>query len=236
MHQKPYIIVGLDVENKTKALAIVDQLDPKKCRLKVGKEMFTRYGPDFIKALIAKGFDIFLDLKYHDIPNTVARACVAAAELGVWMVNVHAAGGAQMMQAAREALDSFPAKKPLLIGVTILTSLSQSDLEEIGFTGTVESNVLRLAKLCQHSGLDGVVCSAQEAALLRKEMNNDFCLVTPGIRPAGTDLGDQKRVMTPAQAIDLGANFLVIGRPVTQAENPGFIVDKIDQEISEKHM
>jgi len=226
MHQQPRLIVGLDLADKIKALSIVDQLNPTFCRVKVGKEMFTRYGPPLVETLIAKGFDVFLDLKYHDIPNTVAKACIAAAELGVWMISVHAAGGSNMMNAAREALDKL-GHRPLLIGVTVLTSFSQQDLTEVGFVGTPEENVLRLATLTQQSGLDGVVCSAQEAVRLRQAFGENFCLVTPGIRLLGDDIHDQQRVMTPQQAVDAGADYLVIGRPVTQAVDPGGVVEQI---------
>jgi orotidine-5'-phosphate decarboxylase len=213
------IIVALDFADEASALALVERLDPGLCRLKVGKEMFTRLGPAFVERLMKRGFDVFLDLKFHDIPNTVARACAAAAGLGVWMLNVHASGGRRMMEAAREALDGF-AQRPLLIGVTILTSLSAEELSEIGFTGSPEENVRRLAALAQQSGLDGVVCSPRDAAALRSERGDDFLLVTPGVRPAGADIGDQRRVMTPADAMRAGASYLVIGRPITAAADP----------------
>jgi orotidine-5'-phosphate decarboxylase len=209
----------LDFADAQSALNFVKPLRPEICRLKVGKELFAVAGPELVSSLIASGFDVFLDLKYHDIPNTVAKAVQAAARLGVWMVNVHALGGRKMMQAARVALDEFE-KRPLLIAVTVLTSMEQSDLAEIGLQGSPQDNVLRLAKLAQSSGLDGVVCSAQEAQLLRRSLGPGFCLVTPGIRPEGSAVNDQKRIMTPKQAMDCGASYLVIGRPITQTQSP----------------
>ena len=213
------IIVALDYPDAESALSLVDRLDPSLCRLKVGKEMFTQLGPSFVEGLMKRGFDVFLDLKFHDIPNTVARACAAAAGLGVWMMNVHASGGRRMMEAAREALEPFE-QRPLLIAVTILTSLSAEELAEIGFQGSPEDNVRRLAALTQSAGLDGVVCSPREAAALKSERGGDFLLVTPGVRPAGADIGDQRRVMTPADALVAGSSFLVIGRPITGAPDP----------------
>ena len=213
------IIVALDYADEAPAMALVDKLDSSLCRLKVGKEMFTRLGPDFVRRLVGRGFDVFLDLKFHDIPNTAGRACVAAAELGVWMMNVHASGGRRMMAAAREALAPFD-NRPRLIGVTVLTSLDAQDLGEIGFAGTPEDNVRRLARLALSSGLDGVVCSPHEAAVLRGDLGDDFLLVTPGVRPAGADIGDQRRVMTPAHAMAAGSSYLVVGRPITAAADP----------------
>ena len=213
------VLVALDFSSRQSALGFVEKLDPLLCRLKVGKELFAVAGPEFVSALIQRGFDVFLDLKYHDIPNTVAKAVQAAARLGVWMVNVHALGGRKMMEAAQKALADCE-HKPLLIAVTVLTSMEQSDLTEIGLQGTPEENVLRLATLAQSSGMDGVVCSAQEVALLRKTIGEDFCLVTPGIRPEGCSRDDQKRIMTPKEAIDSGSSYLVIGRPITQSKDP----------------
>ena len=213
------IIVALDYADEGSALSLVERLDPALCRLKVGKEMFTHLGPIFVERLMKRGFDVFLDLKFHDIPNTVARACAAAAGLGVWMMNVHASGGRRMMEAACEALEGLQ-HRPLLIGVTILTSLSAEELAEIGFSGSPEDNVRRLAALAQSAGLDGVVCSPREAAALRAERGDDFLLVTPGVRPAGADIGDQRRVMTPADAMAAGSSYLVIGRPITGASDP----------------
>jgi len=213
------VIVALDFPDERQALALVDRLQPGGCRLKVGKEMFTRLGPVFVERLMNKGFEVFLDLKFHDIPNTVARACAAGADLGVWMMNVHAGGGRRMMEAAREAVDKYQSR-PLLIGVTILTSLSAEELTEIGFAGSPEDNVRRLAALAQSSGLDGVVCSPREAAPLRTDLGDDFLLVTPGVRPAGAEVGDQRRVMTPEQAMAAGSSYLVVGRPITGAPDP----------------
>lgn len=216
----PKIIVALDFPSKNPALALADQLDPAKCRLKVGKELFTRSGPDLVKALQSRGFDIFLDLKFHDIPNTTSAAVVAAAELGVWMVNVHASGGEKMMVACRERLEAFGNDRPLLIAVTVLTSMSDEDLAGIGITGSAEAHVSRLATLTKNSGLDGVVCSAQEAPRLKAEQGSDFQLITPGIRPLTADKGDQQRIMTPTDALKAGSDYLVIGRPITQAPDP----------------
>jgi len=224
------IIVALDFPDAASALALVDRLDPALCRLKVGKELFTVAGPDLVRALVARGYEVFLDLKFHDIPNTVAAACRAAAGLGVWMMNVHAAGGRRMMQAAREALAELP-QRPLLIGVTVLTSMSAEDLAETGIAAEPADQVMRLASLTQACGLDGVVCSAQEAALLRQRLGEDFRLVTPGIRPAGSEAGDQRRVMTPTQAIAAGATDLVIGRPITAAADPVKVLQSINDEI-----
>jgi orotidine-5'-phosphate decarboxylase len=229
------IIVALDFPDALTALQLVEQLEPSMCKLKVGKELFTRAGPSLVEKLSGKGFDVFLDLKFHDIPNTVASACKAAAELGVWMVNVHTFGGRAMMEAAREAIDTFD-NKPLLIGVTVLTSMDDAALREIGIEQSAQEQVVRLAKLAQTSGLDGVVCSAQEAQLLRQLMGERFALVTPGIRPAGSDKGDQKRIMTPKLAIDSGASYLVIGRPITQAQNPLAVIKQITEEISSTHL
>ncbi|MCA1925002.1 MAG: orotidine-5'-phosphate decarboxylase [Thiobacillus sp.] len=213
------IIVALDFADVSAARALVSRLDPALCRLKVGKELFTVAGPDLVRELAGHGYEVFLDLKFHDIPNTVAAACRAAASLGVWMLNVHAAGGRRMMEAAREALAGLP-HPPLLIAVTVLTSMSADDLGEVGVTGAPADQVLRLARLTQSCQLDGVVCSAQEAALLRASLGTDFRLVTPGIRPPGSADGDQRRVMTPVEALKAGATDLVIGRPITGALDP----------------
>lgn len=229
---RPRVIVALDYPAAEPALALADRLQPGRCRLKVGKELFTRCGPKLVSQLVERGFEVFLDLKYHDIPNTVARACTAAAELGVWMVNVHASGGRRMLEAAREALEAAP-RRPLLIAVTILTSLSEEDLHEIGFAGTPADNVRRLAELAQAAGSDGVVCSPQEVAMLRATQGSEFRLVTPGIRPAGSARGDQTRVMTPAEALAAGADDLVIGRPITAARDPMAVLAGIDAEIAE---
>jgi len=224
------IIVALDFADADSALTLVQRLDPALCRLKVGKELFTVAGPELVRALVARGFEVFLDLKFHDIPNTVAAACKAAAGLGVWMLNVHASGGRRMMMAAQTALAELP-KPPLLIAVTVLTSMSAEDLGEVGVSDTPADQVLRLARLTQQCKLDGVVCSAQEAAMLRADLGADFRLVTPGIRPAGAELGDQRRVMTPAEALRAGATDLVIGRPITAAPDPLAALKQIQSDI-----
>ncbi|MGD8570315.1 MAG: orotidine-5'-phosphate decarboxylase [Gammaproteobacteria bacterium] len=224
------VIVALDFDSGKKALALVDQLKPDMCRLKIGKELFTRTGPQLVKHLVDKGFDIFLDLKFHDIPNTVAKACASAAELGVWMVNVHTQGGPKMMQEARDAIAHYK-RRPLLIGVTILTSLSDEDLQAVGLQGSAEQNVVRLAKLAETCGLDGVVCSPMEVLTLRNEVGENFQLVTPGIRPKGSSRDDQSRVMTPKAALMAGSSFIVVGRPITQAKNPLAALQAILTEI-----
>ncbi len=229
--REPRIVVALDYADPTEALTLVGRLDPRQCRLKIGKELFTRGGPDLVRHVVASGFDVFLDLKFHDIPNTVAQAVKAAAELGVWMVNVHALGGRKMLQAARAALDELP-KPPLLIAVTVLTSLDEVELREVGLIGSVEDNVSRLAGLAQQCGLDGVVCSAWEARSLRARFGPRFQLVTPGIRPGGADLNDQKRSMTPADALRAGADYLVIGRPITQAADPSRMLRTLADDIA----
>jgi len=225
------VIVALDFAREADALALVERLDPARCRLKVGKEMFTRSGPQLVEKLVAKGYDVFLDLKFHDIPNTVAGACRSAAELGVWMVNVHTLGGRKMMESAREAVDKS-ASRPLLIGVTILTSMGAGDIAEVGLSGTPADNVRRLASLAKVSGLDGVVCSPMEVAMLRQNIGNDFSLVTPGIRPAWAEKGDQTRITTPADAIALGSDYLVIGRPITGAPEPLQALSMIEDELN----
>ena len=215
----PKIIVALDYPDAASALNLVAQLDPSICRLKVGKELFTAAGPQFVEQLAHSNFGVFLDLKFHDIPNTVAKACKSGCNLGVWMLNVHASGGLEMMQAARQAIDSS-LTKPLLIAVTVLTSMNQESLNQIGITSTLSDHVLKLAQLTKQARLDGVVCSALEAQILRKAIGDDFCLVTPGIRPANVNQNDQSRVVTPANALANGASYLVVGRPITLAENP----------------
>ncbi len=226
----PKIILALDYPEAAPALALADRLQPAQCRVKVGKELFTASGPSLLEQLMRRGFEVFLDLKFHDIPNTAAQACKAAASLGVWMVNVHALGGRRMMEAAREAI-SGGAHQPKLIAVTVLTSMAQEDLAEVGINAAPADMVLRLAALARDSGLDGVVCSAQEAALLRKHCGSKFCLVTPGIRPAQAGLDDQSRVMTPLAALQAGASYLVIGRPVTNAADPAQALADINKEI-----
>ena len=228
----PRVIVALDYPSADAARAFVAGVDPRLCRLKVGKELFTRSGPTLVEELAAKGFDVFLDLKFHDIPNTVAQACAAAADLGVWMMNVHAGGGRRMMAAAREALERRAGARPLLIGVTVLTSMGPEDLAEVGVPVAPADQVLRLADLAHAAGLDGVVCSPKESALLRRRLGEGFLLVTPGVRPVGADIGDQKRVLSPAEAIQQGSDYLVIGRPVTQADDPVAVLRAINAEIS----
>lgn len=213
------IIVALDAKSQYDALTIAEQLDPALCRVKVGKELFTHEGPSVVKALHDKGFEVFLDLKFHDIPNTTAQAVCAAADLGVWMVNVHASGGRKMMETCVERLKAGNYNTQL-IAVTVLTSMGREDLKDIGLDIEPFEQVKRLAKLTQDSGLDGVVCSAQEAKMLRETLGQDFALVTPGIRPAGSNADDQKRILTPKQAMLDGSTHLVIGRPITQSENP----------------
>ena len=222
----------MDYADMTSALELAGRLDPKQCRLKVGKELFTCSGPIVIEKLIGAGFDVFMDLKFHDIPNTVAKACDVAASLGVWMLNVHAAGGRQMLSTARNAIDKSR-QKPLLVAITVLTSLTGTDLRETGVAGNVRQQVSKLAQLSQECGLDGVVCSANEASLLRKQCGQKFCLVTPGIRPAGSLNDDQKRIITPAKAMAAGSDYLVIGRPVTQATDPLKALMEIEAEISQ---
>jgi orotidine-5'-phosphate decarboxylase len=228
----PKIIVVLDYPDATSALRLVDHLSPELCGLKVGKELFTAAGPAFVEKLVARGFCIFLDLKYHDIPNTVANACKAAAKLGVWMINVHALGGFKMMEAARAALDSLTGPKPLLIAVTVLTSATQEDLQRLHITQPLAHLVVDLAKLAQQAGLDGVVCSAEEVSAIRAACGTKFALVTPGIRPAGSAKDDQVRIMTPKEAIAAGSDYLVIGRPITQASEPLQALRNIYTEIS----
>ncbi len=227
------ILVALDYHDLNSALRFVDQIDPRSCRLKVGKEMFTLFGPSLVKDLQQRGFEVFLDLKFHDIPNTTAHAVAAAADLGVWMVNVHASGGARMMNAAREALVSFGKDAPLLIAVTVLTSMDADDLKGLGIMLTPAEQAERLAKLTHECGLDGVVCSAHEARRFRQVIGQDFSLVTPGIRPAGSDAGDQRRIMTPQQAKLAGVDYMVIGRPITQSADPAATLQSILHSLEE---
>ena len=227
----PKVIVALDFPSADEALALVKRLQPELCRLKVGKELFTAAGPRLVEQLVGDGFGVFLDLKFHDIPNTVAAACKTAAKLGVWMLNVHALGGRAMLDAAREAIAGAE-HRPRLIAVTLLTSMGRDDLAELGLSGEPEQVVLRLGKLARACGLDGVVCSAQEAALLRRELGHDFLMVTPGIRPAAASKDDQVRIMTPADAIIMGSDYLVVGRPITQAADPLHALQMINQEVT----
>ena len=228
----PKVIVALDYENQVDALDFVDNIDPASCRLKVGKEMFTLFGPDFVRVLHQRGFSVFLDLKFHDIPNTCSKAVRAAAELGVWMTNVHASGGERMMAASREILEPYGKDRPLLIAVTVLTSMEQSDLADIGLNVNPQDQVKRLATLTKNSGLDGVVCSAQESQVLKQGLGKDFKLITPGIRPAGSDAGDQRRIMTPYDAVQAGSDYLVIGRPITQSLNPNQVLIDINATLN----
>lgn len=230
-HSKSPIIVALDYPNEAGALAMAAKLNPENCRVKVGKELFTRCGPAIIEKLHVAGFEVFLDLKFHDIPNTTANAVAVAADLGVWMVNVHASGGQRMMAACVEKLQSFR-QRPLLIGVTVLTSMQTEDLQQLGLDIAPLDQVMRLAQLTQDSGLDGVVCSSHEVSDLKIRLGKDFKLVTPGIRPAFAEQGDQRRVMTPREAIDAGSDYLVIGRPITQAPDPLAAVSQITEELN----
>jgi orotidine-5'-phosphate decarboxylase len=255
MTSDPRVIVALDFPDAKGALALAKRIDPKLCRVKVGKELYTAAGPSLVEKLQQSGFGVFLDLKFHDIPNTVAGACLAAARLGVWMVNVHALGGRAMMTAAREALASM-ATRPKLTAVTVLTSMGPADMTDIGLSGSPRDAVLRLAGLAKECGLDGVVCSPQEAAELRQQFGREFDLVTPGIRPAepvkhererpkglvldflrpavvsGRIADDQKRIATPREAIESGADYIVIGRPITRAPDPLAALREIHAEIT----
>jgi len=226
----PKIIIAIDVNNQPDAIRLAEKFDPKLCRLKIGLELYTAEGPAILEVLQKLGFEIFLDLKFHDIPNTVARVCAVAASMGVWMVNVHALGGQAMMSAAREAI-SKSNHQPLLTAVTILTSHSQEDLAAVGITGNLEECVLQYAENARQAGCDGIVCSALEAGKLRKKLGDDFILVTPGIRPEGGNTNDQKRVVSPVAAIESGANYLVIGRPVTGADDPARALLNIHESI-----
>lgn len=225
------IIVALDFPNKEDALRLINTIDPKQCALKVGLEMFTRFGGDFVRYLVEQQYKVFLDLKFHDIPNTVAQACKAAADLGVWMINVHASGGLKMMQAARDALMTCK-QRPLLIGVTLLTSLDQSDVASLGITSSLEEQLSRLGKLVYQAGLDGVVCSAHEVSLIKSICGPSFLTVTPGIRLPNDNANDQLRIMTPQQAIKEGSDYLVIGRSITHAYNPQAVIQSIIHSLS----
>lgn len=225
------IVVALDYPTIEQATAMAKRLDPKLCRVKVGKELFTKAGPAILEALHKLDFDVFLDLKFHDIPNTVANAVSVAAKEGVWMVNVHASGGRRMMEASANALAQIHDHNTLLIAVTVLTSMDESDLSEIGIDLSPRDHVMRLAKLAQSSGMDGVVCSAQESEMLSDTLGKDFVLVTPGIRPAGSEQGDQKRIMTPSEAMKAGSHYLVMGRPITQATDPVAVLTQVNNEL-----
>lgn len=226
------VIVALDFATENDAWQMIEFLDPNRCRVKVGNELFTRAGPAFVSRIINAGFDVFLDLKYHDIPTTVAGACSAAADLGCWMVNVHASGGRNMMSAASECLARYQ-MRPQLIAVTVLTSLDGTSVAEVGFTTGAEQLVLRLAVLGQECGMDGVVCSTHELGAIKQRCGQGFVAVTPGVRPKGSASDDQRRVATPSRAIAAGADFIVIGRPITRAVNPGHALDSVYAEISQ---
>lgn len=225
------VIVALDFSNADTAMNFAKTLDSNLCRVKVGKELFTSAGPEFVRQLNRLGFEVFLDLKFHDIPATTAKAVASAAELGVWMVNVHASGGEEMLKAAVAALQPYGSLAPKLVAVTVLTSMSQAQLEGVGVDRPLTAQVLSLAEMAQNCGLDGVVCSAKEAALLRASLGDDFLLVTPGIRPPGSEYYDQKRVMTPEEALKAGVSYLVMGRPIREADNPNEVLKKIQQTL-----
>ena len=231
------IIVGLDFPDAASALALVDRLDPAACGVKVGKELFTSAGPDVVRACVARGFRVFLDLKFHDIPNTVGQACAAATRLGVWMLNVHASGGPAMLEAARNGVDrtarELGQRVPLVIGVTVLTSLSDDDLAKVGVRDSAEAQTLRLARLAQAHGLDGVVCSPHEVQALRAATGARFVLVTPGIRMGDAKVDDQTRIATPESAVRSGADYLVVGRPITQAPDAQAALRAIRSRIGE---
>ncbi|PIT43153.1 orotidine-5'-phosphate decarboxylase [Snodgrassella alvi] len=221
------VIVALDFASAEPTLDFVRQLNPNLCQLKIGKELFTATGRYLVEQLVLQGYRVFLDLKYHDIPNTVASACKVAADMGVWMVDMHASGGRRMMEAAAEAISNC-SQPPLLIAVTVLTSMTQAELAETGVNTPIAEAVSRLAKLTQQSGLDGVVCSAQEAALLRQQLGDEFLLVTPGIRLNNAIEDDQRRIMTPKAALAAGSSYLVMGRPITKSENPAELLQQIN--------
>jgi orotidine-5'-phosphate decarboxylase len=228
----PRIIVALDYAEQKQALNFVDKTSPDLCKLKVGKELFTRSGPQFVETLVTRGFDVFLDLKFHDIPNTVRQAVYAAAQLGIWMVDVHALGGSSMLVAAREGVEMIGVNRPYLIAVSLLTSMSASDLRQLGIEQEPQAFVERLAQLAIDSGLDGLVCSAREARGLREKLGDAPLLVTPGIRPEGSASDDQQRTVTPQRAIADGVSYLVIGRPITQHPNPSEALASINASIS----
>ncbi|MGP1931138.1 MAG: orotidine-5'-phosphate decarboxylase [Arsenophonus sp. ET-YP4-MAG3] len=225
------IIVALDYHDLTKTLSFIDNINHQDCQLKVGMQMFTLYGPKFIQTLHQRGFQVFLDLKFHDIPNTVMKAVRAAAEIGVWMVNVHASGGAKMMIAAKEALIEYGKDAPILIAVTVLTSMKQSDLNKIGIQKQISDQVLQLSKLAKKCNLDGVVCSAHDVLTIKSVCGNDFLSITPGIRPNNTKINDQSRIMTPEQAINSSIDYMIIGRPITCSSNPALSLAKINHSI-----
>ena len=225
-HLSP-VIVALDFADEKQTLQFVRQLSPELCQIKIGKELFTATGRHLVEQLVNQGFKVFLDLKYHDIPNTVASACKIAAQMGVWMVDMHAGGGRRMMEAAAEAVSQFQ-QRPYLIGVTVLTSMTQTDLAQTGVDRSIDEQVMHLAKLSQQSGLDGVVCSAQEAVILRDQLGKEFLLVTPGIRLNSKSEDDQRRIMTPKDALAAGSSYLVMGRPITRSADPVLLLQQIN--------
>ena len=225
-HLSP-VIVALDFADEKQTLQFVRQLSPELCQIKIGKELFTATGRHLVEQLVNQGFKVFLDLKYHDIPNTVASACKIAAQMGVWMVDMHASGGQRMMEAAAEAVSQFQ-QRPYLIGVTVLTSMTQTDLAQTGVDRSIEEQVMHLARLSQQSGLDGVVCSAQEAVILRDQLGKEFLLVTPGIRLNSKSEDDQRRIMTPKDALAAGSSYLVMGRPITRSADPVLLLQQIN--------
>lgn len=226
------IIVALDYADADSAIQFIDQISPALCRVKIGKELFTAAGPELVKAIVARGYDVFLDLKFHDIPNTVNKAITAAAHLGVWMVNVHALGGGDMLLAAKQAVDDFDGQAPHLIAVSILTSTNQQGLQQIGIQKTPAQAVIDLTALSLECGLDGMVCSALEVEAIRSQFGVKPLLVTPGIRPEGSDSNDQQRVMTPQQAIASGSSYLVIGRPITAHADPVAQLESINDSLT----
>lgn len=221
------LIVALDFSNQTDAFNLIKHLDPNQCALKVGSELFTLLGTEFVRTLVDDGYKVFLDLKFHDIPNTVAKACHSAAQLGVWMINVHASGGCKMMRAAKAAVDEYGVQRPLLIAVTVLTSMRSADLPALGLTASVEQQVSLLAQLTAEAGLDGVVCSAIEVPRVKELCGSHFLTITPGIRLLGDNPDDQSRIMTPLQAVKLGSDYLVVGRSITRVPNPGKVITSI---------
>lgn len=225
------LIVALDFDRQENAFALVNQLAPELCALKVGSEMFTLFGADFVRKLIQMGFRVFLDLKFHDIPNTVAQACKACAELGVWMLTIHASGGLVMMQAVKDILSIYGADAPLVVAITVLTSMSLSDLSELGIETSIEAQVQKLARLAHQAGLNGVVSSAFEVPVIKASCGESFLTVTPGIRLPDNEKNDQSRIMTPAEAIQIGSDYLVIGRPITRSQNPAKVVEQIISSI-----
>tara|TARA_B110000444_G_scaffold70694_1_gene66432 strand:+ start:571 stop:1254 length:684 start_codon:yes stop_codon:yes gene_type:complete len=222
------VIIPLDLEYSA-AIDMASNFDPSNCRLKIGSQLFTSSGPKIIKELDSKGFEIFLDLKFHDIPNTVYEAVRSAADLGVWMINVHASGGKNMLEASKNALIDFD-EPPLLIAVTLLTSLSENSIQEIGLNNLSEQ-VLRLAKLSHECELDGVVCASSDTVIIKQEFGKEFITVTPGIRPDQSNLNDQSRVSTPSEAVKNGSDFLVIGRPITESDDPAGALKDIYKQI-----